>query len=241
MEQARLRRMCKGLDITQPPKKSICYVDRKNRLNLTLKKDRSKLEELVKESGAEVIFYDCLSNFHTMDENKNIAMREILDTFTEINIKAGTSCIVIHHFGKPTEGQKNRYRIRGAQSIMDWAFTAMGFMAKAHESRILRTLEFFKVRDGATPKPMLLDRDENFLLIPIEEDTLCPPAKVREILQDLGGEVEKQGDLIKAIMNEVDCCPRSAKTYIHRAVEMKTITERSKGMRGYAKGYFIGS
>lgn len=238
MEKTRLERMCQGLGIAQLPQNSLIYIDRKNRLDLTTKQDRTKLEELVRESVSEVIIYDCLSNLHTSDENKNIAMREVLDSLTEVNAKVGTSCILIHHFGKPTEGQKNKYRTRGAQSIMDWAVTAMGFMAKSHESRVLRILEFFKVRDGAIPKPIILERDKNFLLAPVEEDTLCPPAKVREILEALGGHVSKQGTLIDAIILETDCSPRSAKTFIHRAVEMKFIAEKSKG-NGYAKMYSI--
>jgi len=238
MEQTRLRRMCEGLGISGLPRGSLRYIDRKNRLDLTTKRDRGKLEELVGESEAEVIIYDCLSNLHSSDENKNIAMREVLDSLTEVNSKCGTSCILIHHFGKPSEGQANRYRTRGAQSIIDWAVTAAGFMAKHHESRVLRTLEFFKVRDGAMPKPLLLERDENFLLTRIEEDTLCPPGKVREILEDLGGEVEKQRALIDAITEEAGCSPRSAQTFIRRAVEMKAIIEKAKG-QGHAKGYQV--
>ena len=72
-----------------------------------------------------------------------------------------------------------------------------------------------------------------------DEDTLCPPAKVREILDSIGGEVDKQSQLVEAIMNEVDCSPRSAQTFIYRAVEMKAIIEKSTGIRGHAKGYFI--
>ncbi len=238
MEQARLRRMCTGLGITSLPKGSLRYIDRKNRLDLTTKRDRKKLEELVSESEAEVLVYDCLSNLHSSDENKNMAMREVLDSLTEVNAKCGTSCILIHHFGKPSEGQANRYRTRGAQSIIDWAVTAAGFINKPHEHRVLRTLEFFKVRDGAMPKPLLLERDENFLMTRIEEDTLCPPHKVKEILEDMGGEVDRQGTLVQAITQEVGCSPRSARTFIKRAAEMKVITGKTRG-NGHAKGYLL--
>ncbi len=238
MEQTRLKKMCEGLGIRQLPKGRLIYADRKNRVNLTLKKDRERLLQLVKESEGEVIIYDCLSNLHSSKENDNVQMRDVLDTLTEINTKAGTSCILIHHFGKPSEGQQTRYRTRGAQSIVDWSVTAMAFTVRPHEHKILRQLEFIKVRDGATPRPLLLERDESFLLSISDEGTLCSPGKVRDILDELGGEVDKQGVLIDEIVMQVGCSRKSAKTYIRRAVELLEINERNQG-NGRPKGYFI--
>ena len=238
MEQTRLKRMCQGLGIQQLPKGKLVYVDRKNRLNLTLKKDREKLLNLVKECGSEVIVYDCLSNLHSSKENDNIQMRDVLDSLTEINAILGTSCIVIHHFGKPSEGQATVYRTRGASSIVDWAVTAMAFTVKPHEHKTIRQLEFIKVRDGAVPKPVLLERDENFLLNITDEDTLCPPGRVKEILEDLGGSVDTQRPLVDAIIRDVNCTGRSARRYLKRAIELKVIQEINQG-QGKPKGYYV--
>ena len=238
MEQTRLRRMCVGLEISALPKGRLSYVDRKNRINLTLKKDRKKLLELVQQSEAEVIIYDCLSNLHTANENDNIQMRDVLDSLTEINAKAETTCILIHHFGKPTEWQETKYRTRGAQSIIDWAVSAMAFTVKKHEHKNLRQLQFIKVRDGAEPKPMLLERDEKFLLSITDEDSLCPASKIKEILEDLGGHVETQKPLVDAIVKEVECTDRSARKYLKRAVEMKVIQMTDHG-KGKKKSYDV--
>ncbi|RJR35115.1 MAG: hypothetical protein C4576_25500 [Desulfobacteraceae bacterium] len=239
MEQTRLKRMCQGLGIEKLPAGRLVYADRKNRINLSLKGERTRLLELVKESEAEVILYDCLSNIHAAKENDNQQMREVLDSLTDVNIKAGTSCIVIHHFGKPGEGmQENRYRTRGASSIMDWGVTSMGFIVKPHETKTLRQLEFYKVRDGKKPKPILLEQDENFLLSIADEGTLCSPVRVREILKGMGGEAERQKVLIEAIMKQVNCSGRSAATYIRRAVEMKEIKEVNPG-NGRPKSYVL--
>lgn len=236
MEAKRLKTMREGMSISELPEGSLSFIERGNRLDLTKRKDRNRLEELVLESGAEVIIYDCLANLHSSDENDNMAMRTVLDTLSEVNAKLGTSCILIHHFGKPTEGRENRYRTRGAQSIVDWAVTAAGFFAKPHENRTLRILEFFKVRDGVRPNPITLERDESFLLTPADEDTLCPPRRVKEILESLGGQVDKQMELKKAIMEETGCSPRSAVDYIHKAVEQGVIQEKANG-NGRAKSY----
>ncbi len=238
IEQTRLRRMCYGLGIREISKGHLSYVDRKNRINLSLKGDRKRLQELVRESEAEVIFYDCLSNLHSAKENDNIQMRDVLDSLTEINAVLGTSCVLIHHFGKPTEGQANAYRTRGASSITDWAVTAAAFTVKPNEHKILRQLEFIKVRDGAIPKPLLLERDENFLLDITDEDTLCPASKVKEILEDLGGSVDSQKPLVDAIMNDVKCTGRSARKYLKRAVDVKVIHLKDEG-QGKRKRYYV--
>ena len=239
IEQFRLRKMCEGLGIGELPKGSLTYVNRKNRLNLTQQDDRLRLLELVRESEAEVIFYDCLSNLHAANENDNVAMRAVLDSLTEINAILGTACVVIHHFGKPGEGRTDaRYRTRGASSIMDWAVTAASFTVVPHADKVFRKLTFHKVRDGATPKPLLLERDEDFLLSVTDEDSLCPSNKVREILQDLGGHVDSQKPFVEAIRAEVGCNDKSARKYIKQAVEMQVIRTQDRG-NGRRKSYYV--
>ena len=88
----------------------------------------------------------------------------------------------------------------------------MALTVRKHNHKTLRQITFDKLRDAPIPKPLLVERDENLLLHLTEEDTLCPPHKVAEILEDLGGECDKQKDLINAIMadavpNLVRCVP----------------------------------
>ncbi len=240
-EQVRLSHMCEGLGINlrKLPDDRMVYADRKTRVNLSLKGDRAKLLEMVKESGAEVIFYDCLSNLHAGDENKNMALREVVDVLTDINAEAGTACVLIHHFGKGGNQDARKIdRIRGASSLVDWAMTAITFTVRPHENRIVRQLDFVKVRDGAIPKPVLCERDENFLLSITDEDSLCPPGKIRELLQELGGSIESQKPLLDAIMSDTGCSDKSARKYIRRAVESEFINELDPG-RGKRKSYQI--
>lgn len=239
MEQTRLKKMCFGLGIRELSKGNFTFCDRRNRIDLTLKRDRQRLHELVQESEAEVIMFDCLSNLHSVNENDNIKMREVLDTITEVDAKLGTSSVVFHHFGKPVIGLEDKYRTRGASSIIDWATTAAVFTAKPHESRILRKLEFVKVRNGPVPKPLLLERDENFLLDISYEESLCPPSKVKDILeQQLDGVCIGQKALGNAIVREIGCSQRSAWTFIQKAIEMKTISVVDNGP-GKRKKYHV--
>ena len=234
-EKFRLQRMLVGLQISALPD-TLVFADPKTRVDLKLKKDRTRLLGIVERSKAAVVIYDPLSSLHSAQENDNIEIRTVLDTLSEINRRCGTSCIVIHHYGKPTPDQRNEHRTRGASSIKDWCDTLMGITRRAHEHKTLRLLEFHKVRHGAQPKPILLERDENYVHRITEKDMLCPPEKVMEILESLGGRVEKQSELLNAISTELRCTSRSALNFLKNAVG-KTVREFQTGTK--TKGYEI--
>jgi DNA primase catalytic core len=221
-EAYRLKRMLRGLEITTFPD-NLSFSDPTIRVDMGRPQDRAKMTEIVQESGAEVVIYDPLTSLHRVNENDNVQIRIILDNLTEINRRTGTTAMLIHHFGKPNENTTTAHRTRGASSIKDWADTLVAVTRKKHEHRILRLVEFIKVRNGPERKPMLIERDENFLHHITEEDMLCPPEKVREILTGLGGHIEGQEPLKQAIIEAVGCSPRSAATFISLAVERGTI------------------
>jgi RecA-family ATPase len=235
MEYRRIIRMNKSLNFG-PFHNAIKFVHPSKRFDLRLDKDRGKLLERVKSSEGEVIIYDCLSNLHSVNENDNMEVRAVLETLSHINATLGTACLVMHHFGKPAEGQAEQYKARGASSIIDWAATAANFKRKAHEHKTHRILELVKVRDAPLPTPLLLERGDDLLLRIGEEDTLCPPGRVKEILvSNFGGRVDMQKELLDAIQKETGCSPRTAKEGVKKAVEMKQINEFSNGRyKGYS-------
>lgn len=239
-EKFRINKMLAGMGTTiKAIGDRIKYAKRDERYNLTLKGDREKLFTRVKNLECEVIIYDCLSNLHSANENDNIKMREVLDVLSDINAKLGTSCIVIHHFGKPGEYEKgNTWRIRGASSIMDWAYTAMTFTRKPHEEKTLRKIEFVKVRDGKQPKPFLVERDPGtFLCSYYDEEGLVTPTLIANVLKDeFNGTVDKQSELVDLIMQRAGCGNRTARAGIKNALRMKSIYEfqgQNKRFKGY--------
>jgi len=241
-EQGRLKRMMKGLNIERGALGNrLTIANREDQYDLTLKRDRERLRQAVKESGAEVVIYDCLSNLHSGKENDNVQMRDILDVLSNINACLKTSCVLIHHFGKPGENiTATSYRIRGASSITDWPYTVIAITRKPHEEKEIRKIEFTKVRDGAMPKPFLVERNpDTFIHRYIEENTIVPPQVVREILEeDLGCIVDNQSTFIKTIMERRKCSDRTAKLAIRKAVEMRQILE-TQGKNARSKGYRI--
>lgn len=219
-EAYRLRRMLLGLGLTYHDIGDLLlFSDPRHRFNLAKSKDESQLTDIISQSQAEVVIYDPLTSFHSVNENDNVAIRNVLDTITGINRTLGVTAIVVHHFGKPGDATSNAYRTRGASSIKDWADTLVTLIRKKHEHKTLRLLEFVKVRNGPEPKPILLERDEFFLHWPVEDDVLCPPEKVAEIIRDCGGSVEGFGKLKELIAGEVGCSLRSAASYIKTAIE----------------------
>jgi len=232
-EKVRLRLMMEGLGITRIPDGSISWVKRirDNRPDLTQKKGAERLSEIIGEANPDVVIYDCLSNLHSANENDNIKMRNVMDVFKDINAAQRTAAIVIHHFGKPgSEGvAPNKYRVRGATAITDWADCVFTYTNKPHEHKTLRYLENTKMRNAKEIKPILLERNGNFLTTIVDEDTLCSPQKVADILEVLGGEVEMQKHLVDAIVYETGCGQRSAVNFIYEAEKRKKIIPFKKG------------
>lgn len=237
-EQYRLSKMLKGLGIAINEVRDNIFWMNRDRLNLANITDRNKLESMVKQSGCDVMIYDCLSNMHQEDENKNIKLRAVVDTLSDIDEKLGKTCILVHHFGKPSElnafkqATNSKHRIRGASSLVDWAMTAVTYenvRTQNGDDRILRKLDFVKVRDGKEPKPILLARDEeDFLLEKTDPNTRISPDEVAQLAWDHldhydSNPIVKQ--LTKAIYDALggEVGKRQCTRYIHNAEAFKTI------------------
>jgi len=234
--QYRIRRVMAGLEIQDPPD-HISFSNPKARYDLNKIQTIEAMTTLIKTVGADVFIIDPLSSFHQRSENSNEEMRQTLDNVTSISRETGASAIVIHHFGKPSQDRATAYRFRGAMSIKDWCDTMIAVTTKRHENKILRDIKFIKVRHGPEPRAILVERDENFIHTITEEETLCPPGRVKEILEGLGGYVESQKELMAAIVEDAACSQRSARRYIQRAIDMEAIIENNHG-HGKKKTYY---
>ena len=245
-EQFRLNKMLYGMGLTINQVGNRIFWMNRDRLNLGTQEGQAKLELMVKQSGCDVMIYDSLSNMHQAKENDNIKLRAVLDTFSDINAKCGTSSILIHHFGKPGDhntGQK-KYRIRGASSILDWAMSALVFTEhgsrKANEGRILRELEFVKVRDGRIPAVKILERDDKTsFLLDVTSDTLAVNAsKITEIIyecmDDIGGE-PSISELAKAMSCEVSVGVEQCRKVIIKHEGLRTVSLGKPTGRGGAR------
>lgn len=246
----RLKQIFEGLGVSNPPD-HLFFSRPRATYDLTNDDHINDMIAELKERAIDTFFIDPLSSFHQVPENDNSRMRTVLDKITYISRVTGAAAVVVHHFGKPGENDKDvEYRYRGASSIKDWADTMISVTRKPHEDRILRNVYFNKIRNGPEQKPLLLERSkgcprdengeliENFIHTIVDEESLCPPEKVTEILEDLGGSIDGQKEFIALINKEADCKDRAAAKYIRKAVEKGTIKESSLGP-GRKKKYYV--
>jgi hypothetical protein len=242
-EQQRFRCMLEGMGITQMPP-NISFFKMQGRLNLANPQDQKRIIAGIKDHGAEVFFLDPLISFHSANENDNVAMRHVLDCVTNISRKTGASSAIMHHFGKPTENGKLEYRTRGAMAIRDWADTLIALTTKKGEGgKFFKQLNFLKVRNGYTPKPILVERDENFICHVTKEKSMFAPEQVPQIIRAKGGRVIGWQELTKAIQNILECTQREAQGLIKTATEKNLIKivpgEKEPGKRGRAPQIYV--
>ncbi len=160
--QERMFGMLEELGIKDLPD-NIFFANQEFRYNVSDYECVKKMISAINESGADVYIADPLSSFHTKDENSNIEMRRVMDTFTDISRATGAAVIIIHHFKKPQKGQLDVNRVRGAKSLVDWADTLLTFEVKTKGSDTVhkRKLGFIKIRNGREKDALTLNREKD--------------------------------------------------------------------------------
>ena len=238
IELVRTEKMLQGLGLDTFPDELLFSTP--VRIDLGNHSNWESVLRLVERTKADVVIYDPLSSVHSVDENSNDQMRGILDKITNINRKTGSSAIVIHHFGKPSkDGHKDtKYRTRGASAITDWCDTEINLSSKKRDNKTLLDLTFKAVRCGPEIKPIQLERGQYLLHEVREEFSLFSSEEVKNLLISLGGRVDKQIDLINAIVAKTGCTHRTASEYLKNAVD-KTIREFKGKGKGNPKGYCV--
>lgn len=211
--QFRLKRILSGLSLSEAPR--LFLSPSTSRLNLNKATDRRALNSLISRIQAKVVILDPLISYHTTPENDNSQMRSFLDSLTEISQVTGAAWLLVHHHGRPQEGES---RYRGASALKDWADSFLTLSAKASRDRTLLELAFVKVRHGAGRPPLFLERDNNFLHFPTQEDGLAPPSLVVTALEKLGGQCVGKALLAREIITLSGCSERTAYAAIGAAI-----------------------
>jgi hypothetical protein len=229
-EYERIKRMCEGMGIEKIGGRIKAI--RREDARLVLPTNMSTLAQYVKASQCEVVIYDCLRTLHHSEENDNSQMAQVVESISIVDDECKTSSFLVHHFGKqsgnPKERRDTRYRYRGAFSIFDWADTAMAFEAKSIK---INLLHFDKVRNGPVPQlnPMELRQDKHLLFEPQMTPKKCPPSKVAEILEGLGGRIGTREALKKKLSEATGCSDGTANKRISEAIDEELIEKCRNG------------
>lgn len=165
------------------------------------------------------LILDPLISYHGEDENDNAAMRRSLDCLSMICDKANASVIICHHY--------NRQNLtRGAASIRDWAsnMLLMDFEKKVGDSTILK-ITHDKSRNYEQQPDFYLERTPDLQFLRCEK----PGKKSQQIdavvtaLTEIGGKVNSQAHLKRAVIIELNCGEATARRAINQALELKKI------------------
>lgn len=226
----RLNRILAGLNLSQAPR--LFLAPSTSRLNLSKPKDHRALVEHISALQAEVVFLDPLISYHSTPENDNSQMRGFLDRLTDISRSTGAAWVLVHHHGRPQDGES---RYRGASAIKDWADTFLTLAPKTAKDRTLLELTFAKIRHGPGRPPLILERDRNFIHSPTEEDGLAPPSLVVTVLKKIGGQCVGLASLVKEVMAMTGCKRSTAYQAIANAIG-KGVDESEHGEK---KIYFV--
>lgn len=153
--------------------------------------NEAHLRRVVEHSaGARLIVLDTLGRIHSLDENSNSQMAQLVATLEVIAASTGASVLFLHHVGKSSarEGQTDQQQAaRGASALIDNARWC-GFIAKMSEDEAKRLSESacarqpignnrrgFFVRFGVskqnysvTPKDRWYERQNGGVLVPVD-------------------------------------------------------------------------
>ncbi|MDD2901827.1 MAG: AAA family ATPase [Syntrophales bacterium] len=225
--QFRLRRILVGLEVQGAP--NVMLVDPAFRIDLANRKSLQDLKNILENSRAEVVVLDPLSSYHRTNENDNVAMRGLLDNLTHLSRLTGCAWIVVHHHGKPQDGTRDIWQYRGASSIRDWADTMIALLnKKGMDKQILRLMRFDKIRNGPDRPPILLDRNQNFIHWPTQEDVLVPHTLVVATLEEMGGEAKSQRALSEEISKRAGCSLSTARRGVENAMNTWIVLKGGK-------------
>jgi RecA-family ATPase len=228
-EQFRTKRMMQGMGIEQLPDR-IFYSPPYRPCSLQNKEFLKYAMDRVRETGANLMFFDPLVSFHNRNENDNVQMRNVLDCITYMSRETGAASAIIHHFGKPPSNNpiELQYRMRGAMALRDWCDTAITITplkSKDHNQQ-LRQLDFIKIRNGPWHPPIILERDGNFVHTIAESPEKAPPYLVAEIVEKHFDEIATQNDLVALVRSETDCSKRTALKAVKKALSDGYISEK---------------
>jgi hypothetical protein len=123
---------------------------------------QKKLEAIINEIRAELVFIDCLADIHHADENSNSAMGVVMKSIRAVARITGACIIVVHHMGKPGEDGVSR-GARGASVMKDTceSMVMVKPIGKKGEPRSL--VQFEKARHvvGRIPAPFEFVQEED--------------------------------------------------------------------------------
>lgn len=200
---------------------------------------QSFLTDKIQETGAKLLILDPLISFHNGDENDNVGMRNNLDILTEICSLNNASVIVLHHLGKEYI-RIGSFSGRGASSIGDWADNV--FLMEYQKKSDMVRVTCQKARNFEKPDEFYLQMNKNLIFERVQQNQSEKTQNIQFVisaLNNLGGNANRQIDLIQEIQKIKQVSTNVARNMINKAINEKNVTEILNPKNKKEKGYSI--
>lgn len=189
------------------------------------------------ELDARVLVIDPLISYHEEDENDNVGMRKVLDQLSIICDKANAAAIVSHHY--------NRQNLtRGAAAIRDWTdnMLLMDFEKQAHDGGRIIKITHDKCRNYEQQPEFYLERTRDLQFLRCEQPGSKQSNQIVAVvnaLTEMGGRVDSQTHLKRAVAVELNQSEATARRAIEQALEMKEIIIIPGKKKGQPNSYIL--
>lgn len=150
-----------------PPDDNLMVESDIRSINILDPKQQAEIAKLVRDSNAELVFFDVLARSHCASENSNSEMKEVMKELRLVCGKAAS--VVIHHSRKPPQGQEEAnlgaYALRGASAVHGEVDLVLSLAKRSGQGA--RYSIKFSARNIREPEEMFLDLDESSLLFSV--------------------------------------------------------------------------
>jgi KaiC/GvpD/RAD55 family RecA-like ATPase len=227
---------------------SILHYSREQIL-ITTRQGFEKISRIISESNPDIIIFDSMLDFHDKDENSAREMRPVMDQYRRIAIDHNAAVLIIHHYGKDTEGRQGGYLGRGSSAIpaaADASWQMERLQRERYEwhdeEQYYRTTEIsFESRYCQFFSPMILEMDPHFWFRPsgIECTSKIDHRMIIDLVKKAGGSIPR-ADLEREFRDLKKCGASSFVKSLEEAFERNLIDIADiEGARGGAKIVFI--
>ncbi len=196
-------------------------------------KDRDMLRAEILAKHINLVVIDPVSLAMGFDQNKYEVVKAFVKKLETISADVGgVAWLLIHHFSKPQDAQKETiHKLIGSSAWGNFAESVMGIERYSQtRSADYKSLNF-KLRSDRTPNDITLYHNPETRLFEVVKDVEDIPAikteRIVGILQGAGKPL-RYGELVKLIEVELRLSTQHAKLMISKTVDDKLIVKENK-------------
>ena len=200
--QDRLQKMVRAMPIKPEP--GFLEVINKKGLNLNRTKDFDLIRGKIENHQSEFVMIDPMYRFHSGDENKSSEMKNFFSQTDQLTEKCGVAVILVHHFGKPTEFEREGAQmLRGSSTIFDYGDSYLSLKRQSRNKPKEYITIAFELRNAEDPDSLYLWRNPETLwyeVQAVDSTSTVTDHDIISLIQSVNGEVMRS-DLIKMIVD----------------------------------------